>query len=270
MAKDASARWLSAGDLGRAALAAAEHRAIAEPERSVARGEAAPAQTAPTTTAAGLTRTAQGRPGLPAAAGGATNRPGNTSASADGEPPDAPKRRRVLLIGGALALVAAALVAVVLITGGGSDSSNATGERTSSGNDPGTAGSEAPDALTIAGAINSANTFADAFSDARLDNLEALFTKEGFEQTDTRETCSGADQPMSLDAALADYNCIWQIRQADMELSAIRVDTGERTLTASYTTVFEGSETGSGKVTLHLVPVKDANPLIDRIAYSEG
>src|SRR5207247_6963711 len=34
MAKDPSKRYLSAGDLGRAALAAAEHRALAEPERS--------------------------------------------------------------------------------------------------------------------------------------------------------------------------------------------------------------------------------------------
>src|SRR3954449_5992044 len=42
MAKDPSKRYLSAGDLGRAAVAAAEHKAPAQPERSVARGEAAP------------------------------------------------------------------------------------------------------------------------------------------------------------------------------------------------------------------------------------
>src|SRR6476661_4379196 len=42
MAKDPTKRYLSAGDLGRAAVAAAEQRTIAEPERSVARGEAAP------------------------------------------------------------------------------------------------------------------------------------------------------------------------------------------------------------------------------------
>src|SRR4051794_5889374 len=42
MAKEPTKRYLSAGDLGRAALAAAEHKALAEPERSVARGEAAP------------------------------------------------------------------------------------------------------------------------------------------------------------------------------------------------------------------------------------
>src|SRR3954451_10217754 len=42
MAKEPTKRFLSAGDPGRAALAAAEHKAPAEPERSVARGEAAP------------------------------------------------------------------------------------------------------------------------------------------------------------------------------------------------------------------------------------
>src|SRR3954469_19474978 len=41
MAKEPSKRYLSAGDLGRAALPAAEQRSIAAPERSVARGEAA-------------------------------------------------------------------------------------------------------------------------------------------------------------------------------------------------------------------------------------
>jgi len=43
MAKDPEGRYPSAGDLGRAALAAVERRAPAEPERIVARGEAAPA-----------------------------------------------------------------------------------------------------------------------------------------------------------------------------------------------------------------------------------
>src|SRR5437763_1128027 len=54
MAKDPDKRFPSAGDLGRAALAAAEHRAIAQPERSVARGEAAPGavEAAPTVASA--------------------------------------------------------------------------------------------------------------------------------------------------------------------------------------------------------------------------
>src|SRR6476661_2581763 len=54
MAKDPSKRYLSAGDLGRAALAASEHRSLAEPERSVARGEAAPVPVAEAPTVHGV------------------------------------------------------------------------------------------------------------------------------------------------------------------------------------------------------------------------
>ncbi|MEA2426581.1 MAG: hypothetical protein QOF37_209, partial [Thermoleophilaceae bacterium] len=43
LAKDPAARYQSAGDLGRAALAAAEDRPVLEPERTVAAGAAAPA-----------------------------------------------------------------------------------------------------------------------------------------------------------------------------------------------------------------------------------
>ncbi len=46
MAKDPADRFPSAGDLGRAALAAVRHEAVTEPERAVGAGEAAPAETA--------------------------------------------------------------------------------------------------------------------------------------------------------------------------------------------------------------------------------
>src|SRR3954453_2756672 len=65
MAKEPSKRYLSAGDLGRAALAAAEHKSLAEPERSVApRGAAAaPGASAPTVqTALPAAADATGRP----------------------------------------------------------------------------------------------------------------------------------------------------------------------------------------------------------------
>jgi len=50
MAKDPTRRFPSAGDLGRAALAAARGEAVTEPERAVASGEAAAAETLPVAT----------------------------------------------------------------------------------------------------------------------------------------------------------------------------------------------------------------------------
>jgi serine/threonine-protein kinase len=97
MAKDPRDRYQSAGDLGRAALAGAESRRIAEPERSVARGDAAPS--------------------LPRAA----------SAPAAGAPPSArPRRLRIWAIGAAAALAAGVVVALIVSGGGGGGGGSAS------------------------------------------------------------------------------------------------------------------------------------------------
>jgi hypothetical protein len=85
MAKDPDERYQSAGDLGRAALAGAESRRIAEPEHSVARGDAAPGPTA-------------GAPPLP---------PGGRS-----------RRLRIWALA-AVPVVAAGVVVALLVGGGG-------------------------------------------------------------------------------------------------------------------------------------------------------
>ncbi|MFL5893590.1 MAG: serine/threonine-protein kinase [Thermoleophilaceae bacterium] len=76
MAKKPDDRYLSAGDLGRAALAAAEHRHIAQPERSVARGAAAPDElhAAPTVASAAPGAGTAGAPAAPAGRRGNTRR----------------------------------------------------------------------------------------------------------------------------------------------------------------------------------------------------
>src|SRR5215212_524650 len=108
MAKDPSERYLSAGDLGRAALAAAEHRTIAEPERSVARGEAAggPVADAPTVQ-------------RPVADGPSADAPGEPGSAGAQPPPGAKRRNMKPWAMGAAAIVIAGIVAG-LITGGGS------------------------------------------------------------------------------------------------------------------------------------------------------
>jgi predicted Ser/Thr protein kinase len=108
MAKDPSKRYPSAGDLGRAALAAAEHRTIAEPERSVATGEAAPGALADAPTAM--------RPAADIAVAEAAV-PEAAGAAVASTPPARPRNLKLWAIGAAVLVVAG--VAAALATGGG-------------------------------------------------------------------------------------------------------------------------------------------------------
>ena len=144
MAKDPDDRFLSAGDLGRATVAAAEGQVLSRAERSVATGVAAPdgatavaagpaagatrLDTPPPATAPGAAPSSPPAPGAPAPfpAAPATATPGAAPGTrTPGAPPQwgapPPKKRGVLpfIIGGAVlgALVIAAVV--VLVAGGG-------------------------------------------------------------------------------------------------------------------------------------------------------
>jgi serine/threonine protein kinase len=99
MSKQPDDRYLSAGDLGRAAQAALSGSAVAVPERTVATGAAATRKSEPPTQK------------LPE------------------EPESSSSRHGVLLGAGALALVAAVVLAIALTSGGGGD--GASGETTS-------------------------------------------------------------------------------------------------------------------------------------------
>jgi hypothetical protein len=121
MSKQAGDRYLSAGDLGRAAVAAVSGTAIAIPERTVATGAAAtresqtvgPPQPATERTATGATESPP--PTAP------TGRLGGGSPEG-GEPPG---RRRLAIAGGLFVLAALAIAAVVLATGSGGDGGGA-------------------------------------------------------------------------------------------------------------------------------------------------
>jgi hypothetical protein len=110
LAKSPDDRYQSAGDLGRAAEAAAAGRDVEEPERVVARGDAAPVEPP--------TRESPQRDGESAAA--ATTRL------------PAPRRRRRLLAALAAAVTAAAVavIAVVVLTGGDDGDNAARGTPT--------------------------------------------------------------------------------------------------------------------------------------------
>jgi DNA-binding beta-propeller fold protein YncE len=111
MAKDPDARQPSAGDLGRAAFAAARGQTSAQPERMVARGNASPEG------AAGQPGLVDDVPTLTGArpAGGATVR------DDDQEPRRRRSPRRALVLAGVSVVVTAAIVAAVVATRPGSD-----------------------------------------------------------------------------------------------------------------------------------------------------
>jgi predicted Ser/Thr protein kinase len=155
MAKDPDFRFPSAGDLGRAALAAATGVEVGEPEHTVATGEAAPAtQPSPgavpaSTEPAALPPTASAdQPATePAGTIGAGQPPTGVPPTEPAEPPPAgpgqprparaeARRRRLAVLGAVLAVGAAVAVAVIALGGGGG---NATSTR-AQGSAPGGGG----------------------------------------------------------------------------------------------------------------------------------
>jgi predicted Ser/Thr protein kinase len=246
MAKDPTKRYLSAGDLGRAALAAAEHRALAEPERSVARGEAAgmPVAQAPTVGGAAAP--------VPADASG-------SAAATSVRPATKPRNLKLWAIGAAAVVIIGFVAA--LVSGGGSPSS---------GDDSGGTVVQ----VTRANALDSASTYAQGVSETNLGSFEDLYKGSNFTETKDLDTCTGATQPMKVDAALAEWTCMFQKFQSSsttlsMKLSNQATNLASKTMTANYVIDANGKQLASGKVRFHLIPGVDF-PRMDKVVYSDG
>ena len=117
LAKDAAHRYPSAGDLGRAALAAAGEPVPDEPERQVARGPAAPAPDVDTETVVSP---------------GPLTAPTAQAAAGPAAPVIRTRRRWPLVAAGAVLVALAVGVIVALAAGGGGGGRKATGPPTNS------------------------------------------------------------------------------------------------------------------------------------------
>jgi serine/threonine protein kinase len=129
MSKPPQDRYPSAGDLGRAAVAALSGTAVAIPEHTVATGAAATVEAATIAPPEEPPTTVSPKPTQP-------SRPSPATESTRRLEP-APRRR--LLLGGGLAAVAAVAVAAVLISSGGGEggSDTASGQTTTVAKNPG-------------------------------------------------------------------------------------------------------------------------------------
>lgn len=146
MAKAPDERYLSAGDLGRAAVAACAGRSLRDGQRSVAKGEAAPTET----TLASPTRTSEEpdatilasaspevqteRTRAPTTVTMDETKGTGAEATKTAAPPHRRVNRRLALLGTVAAIVVAAIVVVAIAVGGGS--STRAGAGITVGNSP--------------------------------------------------------------------------------------------------------------------------------------
>ena len=215
MAKAPADRYPSAGDLGRAAEAAAAHRALPSTEQSIARGEAAPGriESAPTVT---------GPIGAAAPAGEAT-----------------PRSKRPLVVAGALAALGLIALALVLLAGGGEGDG---------GSDASSGGS-----ISRAEARATGRRLVQAVHDENARALLPLFHGNSFEAFMEGDTCSDADQPMDEAATIEEMQCIFDDKDdLTMQVRGERFDAETATYSADYD-FLDGTEPfRSGKITARL------------------
>jgi hypothetical protein len=282
MAKDPAERYQSAGDLGRAALAAVEGRQPDAPERMVAVGRAAPAEATPAPTLA----TPPQRPAEPATTPARTTprEPVTPPPPAPAPPPaptpnaqrPTPQRRR----GGLIALVA--VLGVVLVLGVAAGVLAATGTFSSSGDDTtATGGGLGPpstretNTTTTTAAGGGAITGADVR--AVLDRYAAAYTahdtaglKALFAPTFTRTTDDQAAR--GVGASLAEYRK--QFRQFPdsvyhLDVVSVKPGTDEASAAALYKIDNAGAAPSKGSIGFHLSRLGD-EVKIDAIVLRTG
>jgi hypothetical protein len=213
LAKDPDERYPSAGDLGRAALAAAGCQPAPGPERTVARGDAAPQGSPAAHAIAASTETTRLSP--PA---DAPTAPAATAVLAPGPGPS--RLRRLLPALGAVAVVAIAIVVGIVLLGG--DDRPATPDRPA-GSDGGafevSQGTptgpvvERPTAMAVAGG----NVWTTSYRSRRAVRIDA-------ETLDRRR--SSDKIPVGTTDMTADGDTIWLVSEQSNTLTHLNAATG--------------------------------------------
>ena len=228
MAKAPGDRYPSAGDLGRAATAALEGRAISEPERSIAAGAAAPAEVV----------TPTGAPAEPA-------EPATTAPSGTGL-----RRVRMGLAAVVLLLLGAGglLATGALLSGDDGNDAPAREEGAATGSKPARAEVE-----------SLVQTFADVYGSEDPDGLARLLApdfrqREGSDMRDRDDTVAEYRQEIRR----------LESPQLSLELGSVHAEKGQANVSGRYVRTAENAAPEGGSITFGLVKV-GATLLIDEI-----
>jgi protein kinase-like protein len=215
LAKDPAERFPSAGDLGRAALAAAGTQPTPGPERTVARGDAAPQGTPDSRSLAASAETTRLSP--PAEA--------PTTPAPTAVVPSAPvpsRARRLLPALGAIAVAVVAIVAGVVLLSGGSDpetpdagpagtATNAYRASAGTATDPVV---ERPTALAVAGG----DVWATSYRSRRAVRIDARSLRRG---------ASSDRIPVGTTDMTADGDTLWLVSEQSNTLTHVDARTGK-------------------------------------------
>ena len=246
MAKRPEDRQPSAGDVGRAALAAAEGHSVPQAERSVAAGAAAPV-----TDPRPDPQTIGGAPGatFPGHSGGAT-----APQAPPPSPTPSPRRRTGLIAAGAAGLVLVGVALALLLGGGDDENEPATSEAAAAAPSSG-GGKRLPRGL----ALQVMAQYADYFEDENLIGLEESFTDD-FTYDPKGDFCVGDTTEADLDRALNEYQCQFEkLTLPAMKLGPKRVFVGKgrAEARAPYLITDDGKPVERGRLKLVMVPDGD-------------
>jgi hypothetical protein len=256
LAKEPGDRYPSAGDLGRAAQAAAQQRQVTEPERTVAVGDAA---AAPQPTVArqvtGPTQPLPYEPAPPTQHGAPPAQYGPPPAY--GPPPQATpppqgrgRSRTPLIVLGVLLLLAGAGVGIAAATGAFDTTTNTVTTQITRG-DSGTATDSGSTSVSDADVRDVLRRYANAYSSEDVDALDGLFSSDFKRRA---PPASDMDRGQALDEYRRQFR---SLDNPNYSLSNETIETGPQgaTVTADYNVTADNADPSSGSITFEILPV---------------